>query len=187
LKSGILENSPPVILRLVRRRLQGGCQPIPNAAEFHITFDDLCIPKPLQTVRDLQIRFLVGTVVFTTAEEATVKPNAGEQRLDLYSEMDTHGGTRYVWLRLTSEGNLILEGQDLGGAVDKFWGASEYEWAWSLHPERLGFFLESLGMDASEPANLLNSIGAALNVLDRTEIEKMFEAAGATFWSRAGD
>jgi hypothetical protein len=61
LKSGILKNSPPEILRLVRRRLQEGRQPFPNAAEFHITSDDLCIPKPLQTVRDLQIKFLVGT------------------------------------------------------------------------------------------------------------------------------
>jgi hypothetical protein len=45
----------------VRRRLQEGRQPFPDAAEFHITSDDLCIPKPLQTVRDLQIKFLVGT------------------------------------------------------------------------------------------------------------------------------
>ena len=38
-----------------------------------------------------------------------------------------------------------------------------------------------------EPGDLLRSVGAALNALDRTEIEKMFKAAGATFWSRAGD
>jgi hypothetical protein len=61
LKSGILENSPPEILRLVRRSLQEVRQPFPNEAEFHITSDDLCIPKPLQTVTDLLIKFLVGT------------------------------------------------------------------------------------------------------------------------------
>ena len=42
-------------------RPQEGCQPFPNAEEFPITSDDLCIPKPLQTVRDLQMKFLVGT------------------------------------------------------------------------------------------------------------------------------
>ncbi len=123
----------------------------------------------------------------TTAEEATVVASAGKQVIDLYSQLDTHGGTRCVWLRLTGEGNLTLEGQDHGGAAEKFWGASEYQWAWSLHPDRLVFFLELLGVDASAPADLLESIGAALNALDRTEIEKMFKAAGATFWSRAGE
>ncbi len=125
--------------------------------------------------------------VRTTAEEATVEPSAGKQVLNLYSETDAYGGPRYVWLRLTNEGNLILEGQDLGGGAEKFWGTGEYEWAWSLHPERLASFLESLGVKPSEPAHLLESIGAALNELDRIEIQKMFEAAGATFWSRAGD
>jgi hypothetical protein len=61
LKSGIHKYSPPEILRLVPRRLQEGRQPFPNAAEFHIASDDLGIPKALQTVRDLQIMFLVGT------------------------------------------------------------------------------------------------------------------------------
>ncbi len=126
-------------------------------------------------------------VAVTTAGEATVELSAGDQKLDLYSEIDAHGGMRYVWLRLTKDGYLILEGLDLGGAVDKFWGTSEYEWAWSLNPEPLGSFLELLGVVVSKPADLLKSVGAALNALDRTQIEKMFEAAGATFWSRAGD
>ena len=49
------------IVHLVRRRLQEGRQPFPNAAEFHITSDDLCISKPLQRVKNLQIKFLAGT------------------------------------------------------------------------------------------------------------------------------
>ncbi|MBP1597253.1 MAG: hypothetical protein H6Q05_2630 [Acidobacteria bacterium] len=61
LKSGRLQNSPPQLLRMVRRRLQEGRQPFPNAAEFHKTPDDLGIPKTLQTVMDLQVKFLVAT------------------------------------------------------------------------------------------------------------------------------
>ncbi len=143
-------------------------------------------PEPHE-IKDLIAVPSKAVEVRSTAEDATSEPSAGEQSLDLYSETDPHGGTRSVWLRLTSEGSLILEGQDLGGAVDKFWGTSEYEWAWSLHPEQLGPFLESIGVDASDPADLLKSVGAALKALDRSEIERMFKAAGATFWNRAGD
>jgi hypothetical protein len=116
-----------------------------------------------------------------------VDSSAVEQKLDLFSEIDAHGGRRYVWLRLSKERKLILEGQDLGGAVCKVFRSGEYEWAWSLNPEQLSSFLELLGVCASEPDALLESIGAALNVLDRTKIQKMFQDAGATFWSRAGD
>jgi len=157
-----------------------------EAIRHELPQDNRLPPEP-HGIKDPIVGPGKAAVVRTTAEDATVEPSAGEQRLDLFSEIDAHGGRRYVWLRLTKEGNLILEGQDLGWAVDKFWGTSEYEWAWSLHPERLAFFLELLGVDASEPADLLQSIGAALNSLDRTEIQKMFEAAGATFWSRAGN
>ena len=119
----------------------------------------------------------------TNTESMNLEAAAGEQKLDLFSENDMLGGRRYVWLRLTKEGNLILEGQDLGGAANSFWGASEYEWAWSLHPEQLGSFLMSLHIKPSEPAAILESIAAALNELDRTELQKVFEEAGATFWS----
>jgi hypothetical protein len=40
-----------------------------------------------------------------------------DEIFDLYFERDVHGGARDVWLRLTEAGILILEGQDLGGAV----------------------------------------------------------------------
>ena len=157
-----------------------------EAIRHELPQEDRLLPEP-KGIKDSIVCPGEAAVPRTTAKVARVEPSAGEQTLDLYSEMDAHGGMRHVWLRLTSGGNLILEGQDLGGAVDRFWGTSEYEWAWSLHPERLDFFLKLLGVDASEPADLLESIGAAINALDRTEIEKMFEAAGATFWSRAGD
>ncbi len=116
-----------------------------------------------------------------------LKPVANEQTLDLYSEVDAHGGTRSVWLRLTSEGNLILEGADVGEAVNTFWGTQEYEWGWCLPPERLDFLLKSLGVAAADRDDLLEVIAAALNALERTEIQEKFKEAGAKFWSWVGD
>jgi hypothetical protein len=109
---------------------------------------------------------------------------AKEQVIDLYSEADAHGGKRSVWLRLTSEGNLILEGSDYGDAVNDFWGSTEYEWGWCLPPERLDFLLKSLGLAA---ADLLETIATALNALERTKIQEKFKEAGAEFWSWVGD
>jgi hypothetical protein len=120
------------------------------------------------------------------AETLNLEVAAEEQRFDLCSEDDMLGGRRYVWLRLTKEGSLVLEGQDLGGAANSYWGTREYEWAWSLRPEQLGSFLISLGIEPSDQA-VLESIGSALNGLDRSELQKVFEEAGATFWSSSGD
>jgi hypothetical protein len=44
----------------------------------------------------------------------------------------------------------------------------------------------SLGIEPSEPAAIQESIAAALNALDHAELQKVFEEAGATFWSRTG-
>jgi len=121
----------------------------------------------------------------TTGE--TLEPSPMERTIDLFSETDAHGGSRHVWLRLTKKGELILEGQDLGGAAPKLFGPSEYEWAWTLAPERLSAFLESLGLEACLSAGLLVSVTEALNKLERTKIQKVFEDAGAKFWNRIGD
>jgi hypothetical protein len=159
----------------------------------------LGISSAVQLERDIETCFAKSGSKIPPAspviEEAVAKADtetlnmeipAGEQRFDLYSENDMLGGRRYVWLRLTKEGSLILEGQDLGGAANSYWGAGEYEWAWSLPHEQLDSFLISFGIEPSEGA-FLESIGAALSGLDRTELQKVFEEAGATFWSRSGD
>jgi hypothetical protein len=143
---------------------------------------ETCFAKPVGDTPPDQHE-IEEAVAKANTESVNLEVDAGEQRLDLLSENDMLGGTRYIWLRLTKEGTLILEGQDLGGATNSFWGSREYEWAWSLHSEQLGSFLMSLGIEPSEPAAILESIAASLNELDRTELQKVFEEAGATFWS----
>ena len=38
------------------------------------------------------------------------------------------GGSRYLDASIKPNGNLVIEGQDLGPAVDEFFGVTEYVW-----------------------------------------------------------
>jgi hypothetical protein len=111
-----------------------------------------------------------------------------ERTLDLYSETDAHGGTRHVWLRLTEDGAVMLEGQDLGRGVSTFFGEdfSEYEWSWELAADRLEVLLGSLGVAAGSP-DLFEQLASRLKTLGGVEMEDRFREAGATFWSRLGE
>lgn len=42
------------------------------------------------------------------------------------------GDLRYLGATYSSEGNLVIEGQDLGNAVEAAFGYREYEWAWTI-------------------------------------------------------
>jgi hypothetical protein len=108
------------------------------------------------------------------------------ETVDLYAERDSHGGSRCVWLHRRDDGSLVLEGQDLGGAVTEFWGSAftEYEWDWSLPADRVSTFFEELGI-AQDAA--LEDVAERLKQLDRAELQQRFKDAGAEFWSRVGD
>lgn len=42
------------------------------------------------------------------------------------------GDLRYLGATYSSEGNLVIEGQDLGNAVEAAFGYREYEWTWVI-------------------------------------------------------
>ena len=110
-----------------------------------------------------------------------------ERTFDLYSEEDAQGGTRHVLLRVTDQGGLILEGQDLGGAVSlAFPGSSEYEWGWALPRARVAAFLRLFNVRA-DSSDWFDQVGRGLKQVDPTEVQKLFKENGAEFWSRHGD
>jgi hypothetical protein len=123
------------------------------------------------------------------AQSPAIEAAAGqiERAIGLYSEVDAHGGSRNVWLRLTKEGRLILEGQDLGGSVVKAFGTREYEWTWSLAPEQVNDLLTRLHLEPPQSTDLLDFVADALKKLEKNEVDKFFEDAGAAFWNRMGD
>jgi hypothetical protein len=44
----------------------------------------------------------------------------------------SEGDLRYLAASYSSEGNLVIEGQDLGNAVEAAFGCREYEWTWTI-------------------------------------------------------
>lgn len=44
----------------------------------------------------------------------------------------SEGDLRYLGATYSSEGNLVIEGQDLGNAVEAAFGYREYEWTWTI-------------------------------------------------------
>ena len=45
------------------------------------------------------------------------------------------GGLRYLDTSIQPNGDLLIEGQDLGPAVEEFFGVREYEWKWTVAAE----------------------------------------------------
>ncbi len=107
-------------------------------------------------------------------------------RIELRDVSD-QGGTRHLTARLNEQGNLVIEGQDVGQAVEDSFGDGirEYEWVWTVR--------------RADVPRLLALVQPARDVLDG--LKRRFsgdEAAGLhsflsgsevpfSSWSRHGD
>jgi hypothetical protein len=108
--------------------------------------------------------------------------------LIVYAETDPDLGTRTIWVQRTEVGGVSLEGPDLGRGVSAAFGDdfTEYEWAFTLPPERLDRLLDALGI-AREARDALEGVAERLRRMEPRAMQKVFEEAGATFWNRIGD
>jgi len=86
----------------------------------------------------------------------------------------------YVWASITAEGELRIEGQDLGG----YPGTKEYEYAFSVAPEDLPTIRAAL--DATDDDDLLSLLEAAGEVIVHRGEGTWIRGLGITpaFWSR---
>jgi len=94
-------------------------------------------------------------------------------------------GLRLLEASITVEGDVLIEGSDVGDGVERVFGVREYEWAWTI--------------PASSIPALLRALGAADNVL--SALEDRFSGDSAALlgsflesneiptdrWSRLGD
>lgn len=92
------------------------------------------------------------------------------------------------WVTLHDDGHLTIEGQDLGPRVERFFGATEYEFARGVAPEGVKRLRELLG--AGPDGDLLAAIrdrfngpGASARLEDFVQANEI----DTTFWSRVGD
>lgn len=99
--------------------------------------------------------------------------------------MRDEGGTRYLGAYVDEKGDLIIEGQDLGPAVERILGVREYEWVWTVKRDQLPLLARELGgvSDLLKALEQRFSGDAAAGLHDFLREKKIpFD-----FWSRRGD
>lgn len=100
---------------------------------------------------------------------------------------DEQAGEDHCFLeaRITSQGDLVIEGQDLGPAVESVFGKGyrEYEWQRTIRQAHIPLLSSALGARNDE------DILAVLGRVSEAEIDRCFadSAIPCQWWSRIGD
>jgi hypothetical protein len=92
---------------------------------------------------------------------------------------------RYLGAELKASGDLVVEGQDLGPAVERILGSIEYEWRWTVRAASVPLLEQALGCGPDILAALKQQFGhdRADDLLGFLRLNNIpFEA-----WSRIGD
>jgi hypothetical protein len=94
-------------------------------------------------------------------------------------------GSRLLEASLTVEGNVLIEGWDLGDGVERVFGVREYEWTWTIPAASIPALLRALGVTdhvlAALQARFSGENAALLGpFLEENEIP-------TNRWSRLGD
>ena len=92
---------------------------------------------------------------------------------------------RRLTARYAANGDLLIEGQDIGKSVEAFFGSREYEWAWTIAKSDHPKLLRALGTTA----DLMRAIKGRFSGDEAARIEAFLKTHGVpySFWSRSGD
>ncbi len=94
-------------------------------------------------------------------------------------------GLRHLEAILEEDGDLVIEGQDLGRGVEEFFGSREYEWTWTIRAAHLPDLMRALAIQADPLAALEERFSG-----DRAGELKAFlddQSIPREIWSRLGD
>jgi hypothetical protein len=97
----------------------------------------------------------------------------------------TDGDMRYLGVRYSSDGDLVIEGQDLGDAVEVAFGYHEYEWTWTVARSDLPKLAEALGASSSLLVAIENRFRGPAAAHLATFLKE--NDIPYTSWSRIGD
>jgi hypothetical protein len=101
------------------------------------------------------------------------------------------GGVRHLEARLNAAGDMVVEGQDLGPAVEAAFGSGirEYEWMHTVRAEHLPQLVDELGGAPGE--DVLDVLDRNCRGSDAGRLEALVSPQTGTvpaeFWSRVGD
>lgn len=97
--------------------------------------------------------------------------------------------SRYLTARITEKGDLSIEGQDFGPAVEELMGPGlrEYEWAITVRAANLPKLVTALG--GTDGANLLFLLAERFAEDETYASETFLEEHGipVQFWNRVGE
>jgi hypothetical protein len=97
--------------------------------------------------------------------------------------------SQHISAQLTVEGNLVIEGQDLGAGVESFWGKGhrEYEWYITVRAAHIPQLIAILGgMNGDDVLSLLEKRYAEDEKYASISFLKE-QGVPVEFWSRVGD
>lgn len=105
----------------------------------------------------------------------------------MLSETRDSNGVSVRWVTLNDEGDLLIEGQDLGPGVELFFGAHEYEFSRTVRAADVPSLRSALHLDDED--DLLAALLDRYDGKGTSELEQFVQDAGvpSEFWSRVGD
>lgn len=103
------------------------------------------------------------------------------------SETKDGNGVSARWVRLTNDGDLLIEGHDLGPGVQLFFGGNEYEFVRTVRAADMPALRRAFQLD--EEDDLLAALLERYDGRGTSELEQFIQDAGvpSEFWSRVGD
>ncbi len=95
------------------------------------------------------------------------------------------GGTRQLSASLNGAGDLLIEGHELGPAVEEILGDREYEWTWTVRAARVPALLSALG----EASDVLKALAERFSGEKAADLYTFLRGSGVPYesWSRTGD
>ena len=102
----------------------------------------------------------------------------------LRNERDENGG-RLLEATYNGHGDLVIQGRDWGTEVARFWGGTEYEWAWTIRAAEIPTLLAALDLK-EDPILGLKSRFSDENAADLGDFLDE-HAIAVERWSRVGD
>lgn len=111
-----------------------------------------------------------------------------DRQVVLRAERD-EGGVRHLAARLSTDGDLVVEGQDIAPGVEQFFGEgnTEYEWAHTVRVADLPDLLAALGGAPGD--DVLTLLEQRCSGPDAAELSRLLGPDGPVAserWSRIG-
>ncbi len=93
--------------------------------------------------------------------------------------------SRHLEAAITADGDLEIEGQDLGDGVEQVFGVREYEWIWTIRARDLPSLLDAMGSSS----DVLAAMSERFSGDNAADLKSFLDSHDVPHevWSRMGD